>query len=134
MEGQYQALPRIAQEDNSHRKELDDRWNELAENRLGLPERVGPNEKLNQSKRGHRTKINDHDSNLRKLEKRYDDECEEDDDDKDEGNGGSCDIGCAAVGAAVTIGAGYIAYRCLRLFPSLFPPLWPTLPANLLAP
>ena len=31
-------------------------------------------------------------------------------------------------------GGGYLLYRGLRLLPSLFPPLWPTLPANLAVP
>jgi hypothetical protein len=75
--------------------------------------------------------INDRESNLRKFEKRYSDECEDDD---DSGSGQSCDTGCAAVGAAVSVGAGYVAYCCLRMLPSLFPPLWPTIPANLAVP
>ncbi|MEK4516727.1 RHS repeat-associated core domain-containing protein [Paenibacillus sp. FSL H8-0122] len=32
------------------------------------------------------------------------------------------------------VGGGYLAYRGIRLLPSLIPILWPTLPANLLAP
>jgi RHS repeat-associated protein len=31
-------------------------------------------------------------------------------------------------------GAAYLTYRCIRLLPSLIPPLWPTLPANLVTP
>ncbi|MBB3909368.1 RHS repeat-associated core domain-containing protein [Anoxybacteroides rupiense] len=38
----------------------------------------------------------------------------------------------AKVGAAA--GAGYIVYRGVRMAPSLLPPLWPTLPANLVIP
>ncbi|MBQ0922293.1 RHS domain-containing protein, partial [Hydrogenophaga aromaticivorans] len=111
--------------------DLDDRWSDLAADRLSLPERLGPSELLSQTKRGHRTMINDRESKLRKFEKRYSNECEDDD---DNGSGQSCDTGCAAVGAAVSVGAGYVAYRCLRMLPSLFPPLWPTIPANLVAP
>lgn len=36
-----------------------------------------------------------------------------------------------AGGTALT---GYVAYRVIRLLPSLLPPLWPTLVPNLLAP
>jgi RHS repeat-associated protein len=36
-----------------------------------------------------------------------------------------------AVGA---VGAGYIIYRAVRLLPSLAPPLWPSLPANIVIP
>ena len=38
----------------------------------------------------------------------------------------------AEVGAA--IGAGYIAYRVIRMIPSLFPPLWWTIPENAVIP
>jgi hypothetical protein len=40
--------------------------------------------------------------------------------------------GAAAVGAG--IGIGYLVYRGVRMIPSLFPPLWPTIPANLAVP
>lgn len=36
--------------------------------------------------------------------------------------------------AGGVVGGGYLLYRGLRLLPSLFPPLWPTLPANLAVP
>jgi len=39
-----------------------------------------------------------------------------------------------AAGAAAGIGAGYLIYRGVRMLPSLFPPLWPTIPANLAIP
>ena len=38
------------------------------------------------------------------------------------------------VGGAATIGGGYLLYRGLRMIPSLFPPLWPTIPANAAIP
>ncbi len=38
-----------------------------------------------------------------------------------------------AAGAAI-IGSGYLLYRCIRTLPSLVPPLWWTLPANLATP
>ncbi|MBI3546203.1 MAG: hypothetical protein HY081_06375 [Gammaproteobacteria bacterium] len=31
-------------------------------------------------------------------------------------------------------GAAYIIYRCIRMLPSLAPPLWPTIPPNLAIP
>jgi hypothetical protein len=38
--------------------------------------------------------------------------------------------------AGIAAGGGtiYIAYRIIRILPSLAPPLWPTLPANLTLP
>lgn len=44
------------------------------------------------------------------------------------------DVGTAVAGAAATVGAGYIIYRGIRMLPSLFPPLWPTIPANAAIP
>ena len=35
---------------------------------------------------------------------------------------------------AVGVGAGYLLYRGARMLPSLAPPLWPTIPANLAIP
>lgn len=32
------------------------------------------------------------------------------------------------------LGLGYLAYRAIRMIPSLFPPLWPTIPANAAIP
>ena len=40
----------------------------------------------------------------------------------------------AAAAAAATMGAGYLVYRGIRMLPSLFPPLWPTIPANAAVP
>lgn len=37
-------------------------------------------------------------------------------------------------GGAAAIGAGYLIYRAVRMIPSLFPPLWPTIPANAAIP
>lgn len=45
--------------------------------------------------------------------------------------------GDVAKGVAVTgagIGLGYLIYRGVRMIPSLVPPLWPTIPANLAVP
>ena len=39
-----------------------------------------------------------------------------------------------AVKGAATAGAAYIIYRVVRFIPSLFPPLWPTIPANAACP
>lgn len=38
-----------------------------------------------------------------------------------------------AKGASV-VGAGYVAYRLVRMIPSLFPGLWWTIPANVALP
>ncbi|MNL24639.1 hypothetical protein D3C87_1460820 [compost metagenome] len=45
----------------------------------------------------------------------------------------SIDTGEVKTGIYV-IGGGYLLYRGIRLIPSLVPFLWPTLPANVLAP
>jgi len=42
--------------------------------------------------------------------------------------------GEVAAGAAVGVGALYIGWRMIRMLPSLAPPLWWTIPANLAAP
>ena len=46
----------------------------------------------------------------------------------------SCDTCERAAEVVVISGVAYVVYRCVRLIPSLFPPLWPTLPANLATP
>jgi hypothetical protein len=38
------------------------------------------------------------------------------------------------IGGVAVAGTGYIVYRVVRMIPSLFPPLWPTIPANALCP
>ncbi|SDC34982.1 type VI secretion system tip protein TssI/VgrG [Paraburkholderia lycopersici] len=40
----------------------------------------------------------------------------------------------AVVATGAGIGAGYIAYRIIRMIPSLFPPLWGTIPENVAIP
>jgi hypothetical protein len=40
--------------------------------------------------------------------------------------------GVAVVGG--TVAAGYLIYRVARMIPSLFPPLWWTIPANAVIP
>ncbi|MEM7173269.1 MAG: RHS repeat-associated core domain-containing protein, partial [Pseudomonadota bacterium] len=50
---------------------------------------------------------------------------------------GACpeDSSCRKVAGAAALGAaGYIAYRCIRMIPSLLPPFWPTIPANVAIP
>lgn len=37
-------------------------------------------------------------------------------------------------GGAAALGIGYLVYRGVRMIPSLFPPLWPSIPANLAIP
>lgn len=44
------------------------------------------------------------------------------------------DVAVGVGGAAATVGAGYLIYRGVRMIPSLFPPLWWTIPANAVAP
>ncbi len=39
-----------------------------------------------------------------------------------------------AAKAAAVVGAGYVAYRVLRFLPSLTPPLWWSIPANVVVP
>ncbi|HEY9286023.1 MAG TPA: hypothetical protein VIP46_21410, partial [Pyrinomonadaceae bacterium] len=38
------------------------------------------------------------------------------------------------VGVAAGVGVGYLIYRGVRMLPSLAPPLWWTIPANLAIP
>ena len=46
-----------------------------------------------------------------------------------------CGPGCKnAASAAAAVGTGYLIYRGLRMVPSLFPVLWPTIPANAVIP
>jgi RHS repeat-associated protein len=47
-----------------------------------------------------------------------------------------CEASCQqnVGGAALAGGAVYLGYRCARMLPSLFPPLWPTIPANAAIP
>jgi RHS repeat-associated protein len=56
----------------------------------------------------------------------------------DEGEeGGQCgeDSACRTVATTVVVGGtAYVIYRCVRMVPSLFPPLWPTIPANAAIP
>jgi hypothetical protein len=39
-----------------------------------------------------------------------------------------------AAGAGAAVGVGYVIYRIVRMIPSLFPPLWPTIPENVAIP
>lgn len=38
------------------------------------------------------------------------------------------------LGGAAAAGTGYLIYRGARMLPSLLPPLWATIPANIIAP
>jgi len=121
----------IRQKMTGLQNELDTRWTELVG---GLPERIGPGERLAETMRGHRTIINQKDSVLRRWEKQYDNDC--DDNDTDEGSSAcnACPSGGTVVKTAAGIGATYAAYRIIRMIPSLVPPLWWTLPANVAVP
>ncbi|NMG72010.1 hypothetical protein [Parazoarcus communis] len=52
------------------------------------------------------------------------------------GDGKACGDDCKQkVATVVTTAAGaYIIYRCVRMIPSLAPPLWWTIPGNIAAP
>jgi RHS repeat-associated protein len=110
--------------------ELDTRWGELVG---GLPERVGPGESLRETMRGHRKLINKADTNLRFWEKQYDQDCNDSDEDDKDDKEDSCKVcpsGTTVAKTAAGVGGAYIAYRCVRMLPSLLPPLWWTIPAN----
>ncbi|MCA8347509.1 RHS domain-containing protein, partial [Burkholderia cepacia] len=111
--------------------ELNTRWSELVG---GLPERIGPGERLAETMRGHRTMINQKDSILRRWEKKYDEDC--DDNDLDDGSStySACPSGSTVVKTAAGVGAAYASYRAIRMIPSLVPPLWWTIPANAITP
>jgi Toxin with a conserved tryptophan and TIP tripeptide motif len=51
-----------------------------------------------------------------------------------QGNEAARKTAMAAGAAAATVGAGYVIYRVIRFLPSLFPPLWETIPLNLAVP
>jgi RHS repeat-associated protein len=114
--------------------ELDMRWSKLTG---GIPERIGPGEALKETMRGHRKLINKADSRLRKWEKQYDNDCDDNDPDNDGDGAKACDAcpsGTTVVKTAAGLGAAYVMYRCVRMLPSLLPPLWWSIPANAAIP
>lgn len=47
----------------------------------------------------------------------------------------TCGDTCQKTASVVVVGStAYVVYRCLRMLPSLLPPLWPTIPANVVLP
>jgi RHS repeat-associated protein len=47
----------------------------------------------------------------------------------------NCDDACEKTATFVfSGGSAYIVYRCIRMLPSLLPPLWPTIPTNAVTP
>lgn len=58
------------------KKETEDRYKELDDDLLGMPERLGPGEKLRETIRGHRTLINIYDNILKRRQKEFDDDCD----------------------------------------------------------
>ncbi len=47
----------------------------------------------------------------------------------------TCGDACQKTATVVVVGGtAYVVYRCLRMLPSLLPPLWPTIPANVVVP
>jgi RHS repeat-associated protein len=49
-------------------------------------------------------------------------------------NDNQSEISTTAVKTGVVLTSGYLIYRIIRFLPSLFPPLWETIPANLAIP
>jgi len=103
----------LAQRIRNLESELEKRYREYEEDPLNLPERIGPGEGLHETRRGHRTKINETDSRLRKNLQQYMDEC-----------GGPppapgfepseemCGDDCKKVAkTAALLGAGYVVYK-----------------------
>ncbi|WP_442920707.1 hypothetical protein [Massilia sp. DD77] len=47
----------------------------------------------------------------------------------------ACGETCKKTATVVVAGGtAYMVYRCLRMVPSLLPPIWPTIPANAVIP
>ena len=103
----------LAQRIRNLESELEKKYREYEEDPLNLPERIGPGEGLHETRRGHRTKINETDSRLRKNLQQYMDEC-----------GGPppasgfepseemCGDDCKKVAkTAALLGAGYVVYK-----------------------
>ena len=62
-------------------QDLDERWDELCRNPQNQPERIGPGELRCETRRGHRSLINEATRNRDYWQDRYDNECGDDDDD-----------------------------------------------------
>ncbi|HEY8037474.1 MAG TPA: RHS repeat-associated core domain-containing protein [Methylobacter sp.] len=62
-------------------KDLGERWDELCRNPRNQPERIGPGELRCETRRGHRSLINEATINRDYWQDRYDNECGDDDDD-----------------------------------------------------
>jgi RHS repeat-associated protein len=109
------------------RNKVQQRIQELSEDKHNLPEDV-PGGALRASREGHRILLQQERDNLAKLEKLYRDKC-----------GGDCPERASSTSSNVATAAGvagalYITYRIVRMIPSLFPPLWETIPANIAIP
>ena len=57
------------------KKSIEKRYREYEIDENGLPEYIGPGESLHETRRGHRTLINKETQNLRRLERKYEEEC-----------------------------------------------------------
>jgi RHS repeat-associated protein len=119
--------------------ELSKRFREFEEDHKTLPFRLGPGELLRDTRRGHITKINETDSRLKKNINKYYDDCggppPSNPINEPDAEAPTCDGDCKKVATVVAAGGGaYIVYRCIRMLPSLFPPLWGTIPANAAIP
>lgn len=64
---------------NNIENDLEERWDEYDRNPGNLPERIGPGEKLSETRRGHITLINKESTRLDYWYNRYNEECEDDD-------------------------------------------------------
>ncbi len=107
------------------RKDIAKRKQEILDNPNDLPEFLQGG-KPRDSVEGHRQIIRNLEEILAKREAEYAQKC---------GGKGGCPEGmgtAAKIGAGV--GIGYAAYRVLRFLPSLLPPLWETIPLNLVTP
>ena len=114
----------LAKKIENIRKDIEKRKKEVAENPNNLPE-FAPGGKPRDSVEGHREIIRELEKTLSEREQLYADKC----------GGGNCGDGVKTVAkVGVGVGGAYIAYRVIRFLPSLFPPLWETIPVNLAVP
>jgi RHS repeat-associated protein len=118
------------------RTEVSTRLQELLDDQAALPERLASpkNEPFYATRRGHRTLINIRDSQTRRLEEKYDKDCGDDDNDESKSSCEVCPSGSTVVAVVGAGAATYGLYRCARMLPSLLPPLWWTIPANIIIP
>lgn len=108
------------------RRRIEGKKDEMARNPQGLPENA-PGDDVNPglSVNGHRRLLALLEASLVRDELEYATTCNDPD----------CD-GCKKK-ILIVVGSGamaYVVWRCVRFIPSLFPPLWPTIPVNVVVP